>query len=132
MDILPLLKRLAEVDAKHFGWGTKRISDSREGSTKLESAFVIVYLDGARVFDIPEDAEEAELEYLDEAELIYSLIRVVSESGMRFLLWQEENHGEREYFVRIWKPDISLRSAREVKGNNLFATICSAYISNWN
>ena len=127
MDVMQLLNRLIRVDPDHFVWPTMTTG----GVVQDDSPFTLLYSGGVTVTQIMRSETSEDNDPLEESGLVYGLMRVAADQGMRTLVWEEETpHGKR-FFARVWKPNGTPHSPREVKAPSLFQALCLAYLSNF-
>lgn len=127
MDIMPLLNKLVRADPDHFVWVTVRSG----GVVQEDSPFAMFFAKGAILTKTFKDDDEADLEYLDEADLVYGLSKVASASGMRVLFWEEKDTQGTQFLARVWRPNEKSHSPKEFKARFLFQALCLAYLSNF-
>lgn len=127
MDIMPLLNKLTRVDPDHFVWAPPRV----RGPVQNDSPFVILFSGTGKVAEIFKEDPEADLDYLDEMDLVYGLSKVALESGMRILFWEEKDAHSSWFFARVWRPNEKSHSPKEVKARYLFQALCLAYLANF-
>lgn len=127
MEIMPLLNKLIRVDPDHFCWAKLSVG----GIAQEDSPFIVSFAKTAKITNVFKEDAEADLDYLDEADLVYGLSKVALERGMRILVWEEKDAHTSWFFARVWRPNEKSHSPKEVKAQYLFQALCLAYLANF-